>query len=249
MINHISPTSDAHPGSSDFYNFFTQVIDVAELGVRLKDSTEISYFQRARDPREKLVLEANRGGSCVGDRIRGDERFFFLGNHFAVARDRTPQLSAGQTCHQGGSHVPVLRTREHLVAKPDSGALCTVSFTLTSFSRDLCAPTRTSFPCCRPVAAVWRVCLGGADPFPRLPERSACVCHQTSRPCACEGTRWCSVLRCAVLGPRCEPVSARPDVALPVAARQLGQKMSATPQSDVLFHCNKPITNPREPRR
>jgi len=169
-------------------NFSAQRIDMPDLSVKLGFNDPYSYLHVARDPREKLVLEANRGGSCVGDRIRGDERFFFLGNHFAAARDRTPQLSAGLACREGGFTRPALRTREHLVAKLHRGALCTVSFTLTSFSRDLCAPSTASFPCCRPVAAGWNVCLGGADRYPRLPERSAYVFNHESRPCACEGT-------------------------------------------------------------
>ena len=57
--------------------------------------------------------------------------------------------------------MPVLRTRDPLVAKPHAGTLCTVRFSLTKFSRDPCVITRASFPRCRRGAADWKVCRGG----------------------------------------------------------------------------------------
>jgi len=142
--------------------------------------------------------------------------------------------------------VTDLRTGEHLLAEPHAGALCTGRFSLTNTSRDRCARTRTSFPGCRRRAAAWKVCLGGADRHPcrnnkscrtgcrpvrsgiafrGTTERIACVFDNTSRPRACEGTWWCRVSRCAVLGPRCGSVpasSVRARAALPVRVRPRG---------------------------
>ena len=69
--------------------------------------------------------------------------------------------------------VPVVRTREHLLAKPYSGAFCTGRFSLLHCWRGLCAQTMTLSPICRGDAAGWRVCLGAVDQYPR-PDKISC---------------------------------------------------------------------------